>query len=193
MFTLPTLPFEKDALAPWTSSQTLEFHHGKHHAGYVSKLNDAIANSEFENKTLEEVIASSRDRNQKVFNLSAQHFNHSFFWNCLSPQKQEPTNSLLEFLIRDFTSLDAFREQFTSAALSHFGSGWAWLVQETSGKLLVKDYHDAQTPVGTEYKPILTLDVWEHAYYIDYRNDRGAFIKGFWDHVNWGYVAIGKT
>ncbi|MFA4845211.1 MAG: superoxide dismutase [Patescibacteria group bacterium] len=189
MFTLPDLPFVKDALAPWTSAQTLEFHHGKHHAGYVSKLNDAVLGTEFVDKSLTEVIAASRDRNQKVFNLAAQHFNHSFFWNCLSGTAQEPTEKLLSMLVRDFVSLDAFRDQFTATAVAHFGSGWTWLVQDAAGKLLVKDYHDADTPVGTDLRPILTLDVWEHAYYLDHKNDRASFIKGFWDHVNWEFAS----
>ncbi|MBI5794271.1 superoxide dismutase [Candidatus Uhrbacteria bacterium] len=189
MFTLPDLPFAKDALTPWTSAQTLEFHHGKHHAGYVSKLNDAVVGTESVDKSLEEVIAASRDRNQKVFNLAAQHFNHSFFWNCLSAGGGEPSAEILKLIVRDFQSLDAFRDQFSATAAAHFGSGWAWLVQDTTGKLLVKDYHDAQTPVGTDLRPILTLDVWEHAYYLDYKNDRASFIKGFWDHVNWEFAS----
>ena len=189
MFTLPELPFLKDALSPWTSAQTLEFHHGKHHAGYVSKLNDAIVGTEFVDKSLEGVIATARGRNQKVFNLSAQHFNHSFFWNCLSSSSQQPSEKLLSMLTHDFVSLDAFREQFSNTAASHFGSGWAWLVQDAAGKLFVKDYHDAETPVGTDFRPILTLDVWEHAYYLDHKNDRAGFIKGFWEHVNWEFAA----
>lgn len=189
MFTLPELPFAKDALAPWTSAQTLEFHHGKHHAGYVSKLNDAVIGTEFTGKSLEEVIAAARGRNPKVFNLAAQHFNHSFFWNCLIGASQQPSEKLLSMFTRDFGSVDSFREQFSSTAAAHFGSGWAWLVQDQTGKLIVKDYHDAETPVGTQMRPILTLDVWEHAYYLDHKNDRAGFIKGFWDHVNWEFAA----
>ncbi len=190
MFTLPDLPFAKDSLAPWISVQTLEFHYGKHHAGYVSKLNDAVLGTEFVNQSLEEVISSSRVRNQKVFNLAAQHFNHSFFWNCLTPNAPTPNApKLFELIARDFQSLDAFREQFTAAATAHFGSGWAWLVQDAAGKLIVKDYHDAETPVGTEFRPVLTLDVWEHAYYLDHKNDRASFIKGFWEDVNWEFAS----
>jgi Fe-Mn family superoxide dismutase len=189
MFTLPDLPFAKDALVPWTSAQTFDFHHGKHHAGYVQKLNAAVLGTEFEGRTLEEVIAGSRDKNQKVFNLAAQHFNHSYFWNCLSPESQSPSGELAAAIDRDFGSLEAFKNQFTDVAATHFGSGWAWLVQDAGGKLIVKDYHDAETPVGTELRPILTLDVWEHAYYLDHKNDRASFIKGFWEHVNWEFVA----
>ncbi|MBI4437653.1 superoxide dismutase [Candidatus Uhrbacteria bacterium] len=189
MFILPDLPFAPDALAPWTSAATLAFHHGKHHAGYVSKLNEAIDGTELEGEALEEIIAASRERNQKVFNLAAQHFNHSFFWNSLVADAQAPSDTILKLIVRDFTSLDAFRDQFNACALAHFGSGWAWLVQDATGKLLVKDTHDAQTPVATDLRPILTLDVWEHAYYLDHQNDRARFIKGFWDHVNWAGAA----
>lgn len=189
MFELPNLPFAKDALAPWTSAQTLEYHHGKHHAGYVNKLNAAVLGNEFEGRTLEEVIAGSRERNQKVFNLAAQHFNHSFFWNCLSPSSQAPAGEIAAVIDRDFGSLDAFQRAFTDIAAAHFGSGWTWLLRGEDGKLIVKDFHDAETPAQTHETPLLTLDVWEHAYYIDHRNDRGAFIEGFWDHVNWAFVA----
>lgn len=194
MFTLPNLPFAKDALAPWTSALTLEFHHGKHHAGYVSKLNDAVIGIEFIDKSLEEVITAARGQQQKVFNLAAQHFNHSFFWNCLAPVEiaagfsMREAHGLYDAIVRDFGSFDSFREQFSSVALAHFGSGWAWLVQDQSGKLIIKDYHDAETPIGTDLRPILTLDVWEHAYYLDHKNDRASFIKGFWEHVNWEFV-----
>jgi len=189
MFDLPDLPFAKDALAPWTSAETFDYHHGKHHAGYVSKLNAAVLGNEFEGRTLEEVIKGSRGTNQKIFNLAAQHFNHSFFWNCLSPEIQSPEGELAAAIDRDFGSLEAFKEKFANVASTHFGSGWAWLIRNEEGKLAVLDYHDAETPEQTSVTPLLTLDVWEHAYYIDHRNDRGAFIEGFWDYVNWEFVA----
>lgn len=189
MFELPDLPFAKDALAPWTSAETFDFHHGKHHAGYVQKLNAAVLGNEFEGRSLEEVIKQSRGSNQKIFNLAAQHFNHSFFWSCLSPEVQIPSGELAGALERDFGSFEQFKNQFTDVAAAHFGSGWAWLVRGTDGKFAVKDFHDAQTPVQTNETPLLTLDVWEHAYYIDHRNDRAAFIHGFWDHVNWEFVS----
>ncbi len=188
MFELPELPFEKDALGDWTSAETIDFHHGKHHAGYVKKLNLAVLGNEFEGQSLEEVIKGSRDRDPKVFNLAAQHFNHSFFWNCLAGESSKPEGALAEAIDRDFGSFDDFKNQFGVMALSHFGSGWVWLVQE-EGKLAIHDYHDAESPAGTIASPLLTLDVWEHAYYIDHRNDRGAFIEGFWSHVNWEWVA----
>jgi superoxide dismutase, Fe-Mn family len=189
MFELPNLPFTKDALSPWTSAETFDYHHGKHHASYVSKLNAAVLGNEFEGKSLEEVIAESRDRTPKVFNLAAQHFNHSFFWNCLSAQAQSSEGELASAIEKDFGSFDAFKTQFTDVAAKHFGSGWAWLVREADGSLAIKDFHDADTPAQTDDTPLLTLDVWEHAYYIDHRNDRAGFIQGFWEHVNWGFVA----
>ncbi len=188
MFELPELPFSKDALGDWASVETLDYHHGKHHAGYVKKLNGAVLGTEFEGQSLDEVISGSRDRTPKVFNLAAQHFNHGFFWNCLAGESDGPKRSILEMINRDFESLDEFKEEFRLAAVSHFGSGWIWLVSRER-KLEVVDYHDADTPAGTAVTPLLTLDVWEHAYYIDHRNDRGSFIEGFWKHVNWDWVA----
>lgn len=189
MFELPELPFANDALQPWASAETFEYHHGKHHAGYVKKLNGAVLGNAFEGKQLDEVIRESRDENQKIYNLSAQHFNHSFFWNCLTPESMAPDGELLELLDRDFGSVEEFKTAFTSAALGHFGSGWAWLVQTVEGTLEIRDYHDADTPAYSDVTPLLTLDVWEHAYYIDHRNDRAGFIQGFWNHVNWAFVS----
>lgn len=194
MFELPNLPFSKGALSPWTSAETFEFHHGKHHAGYVQKLNAAVLGNEFEGRTLEEVIAGSREKNPKIFNLAAQHFNHSFFWKCLTASSVAPgfslgeAHELSDAITRDFGSFEQFKNQFTDVATAHFGSGWVWLVRISDNKLIVKDFHDAETPAQTDETPFLTLDVWEHAYYIDYRNDRVSFIRGFWDHVNWKFV-----
>lgn len=185
---LPDLPFAKDALAPWTSAETLEYHHGKHHAGYVNKLNEALKSTDLGEKSLEEVIVAGRRSNYTLYNLAAQHYNHSFFWNCLAAENQGPVGQLGEFINRDFGSLDSFKEQFGAMALKHFGSGWVWLLMDENGKLSLQDFHDADTPAETELKPILTLDVWEHAYYVDYRNDRGKFIEGFWEHVNWEFA-----
>ena len=188
MFELPELPFSPDAFAPWTSTETFAYHHGKHHAGYLNKLNVAVLGTDLEDRPLDQVLKASRDQNQKVFNLAAQHANHSFFWNCLSPEESSPSPELAALIDRDFGSLDGFKAQFTEVALGHFGSGWAWLVKGSEGKLLVKGFHDAQTPIGTDETPLLTLDVWEHAYYIDHRHDRAAYIEGFWGHVHWAYV-----
>jgi Fe-Mn family superoxide dismutase len=188
MFDLPDLPFDKQAFGSWTSAETFDFHHGKHHAGYVQKLNAAVLGNEFEGQSLEAVIAGSRGTNQKIFNLAAQHFNHSFFWNCLSPVAQSPSGELAAAIDHRFGSFDQFKALFTDVAVTHFGSGWAWLVRGTDGRLEVQGTHDAQTPAQTDSTPLLTLDVWEHAYYIDHRNNRAAFIEGFWEHVNWGFV-----
>ena len=188
MFELPELPFEKNAFGSWTSAETFEYHHGKHHAGYVQKLNAAVLGNEFEGRTLEEVIAGSRATNQKIFNLAAQHYNHRFFWNCLSPQAQSPSGVLASAIDRDFGSYEQFKNQFSDVAATHFGSGWAWLVAGVDGTLAIQGFHDAQTPAQTDVTPLLTLDVWEHAYYIDHRNNRLAFIEGFWEHVNWEFV-----
>ncbi|HJN84804.1 MAG TPA: superoxide dismutase [Patescibacteria group bacterium] len=188
MHTLPELPFDTTAFKDWTSDDTFDRHHGKHHAGYVNKLNAALLDHKLADKELVDVIKSSRGSDQKIFNLAAQHFNHSFFWNCLSESSSEPRGNLASAVDRDFGSLDAFKEQFADAAGKHFGSGWAWLVQDGDGKLKIVDTHDAETPAGTDLTPLLTLDVWEHAYYLDFKNDRAGFIAGFWNHVNWKFV-----
>lgn len=188
-FTLPELPFAPDALAPWTSAETFSYHHGKHHAAYVTKLNAAVEGTDLAGKSLEDVIAASRGTNAGVCNNAAQHWNHSFFWECLAAASTAPEGLLRDALVRDFGSLEQFMEQFGQKALTLFGSGWAWLVQNQDGTLVIAQYKDADTPVGTDKTPLLTLDVWEHAYYIDHRNDRGAFIKGFWQHVAWDKVA----
>ncbi len=188
MFELPELSFAKDALGDWTSAETIAFHHGKHHAGYVNKLNGAVLGTEFEGQELEEVIKGARDHHPKIFNLAAQHYNHSFFWAGLSEQGAPPEGELAAAINRDFGSLEDFQEAFRLVAAGHFGSGWVWLLS-IDGKLEIRDYHDAQTPVGTGVTPLLTLDVWEHAYYIDHRNDRGAFIEGFWRHINWKSIS----
>ena len=188
MFQLPDLPFDRESFLPWTSAETFDFHHGKHHAGYVKKLNAAVEGTELENKSLEEVISAGRKGAFGVFNSAAQHFNHSFFWKCLFVDSTEPEGQLLEMINRDFGSLDTLKDQFSTLAGKHFGSGWVWLLLEDE-KLILRDFHDADTPADTGSKPLLTLDVWEHAYYIDHRNDRASFIKGFWDHVNWKFVS----
>jgi Fe-Mn family superoxide dismutase len=187
-FELPELPFDPNGFEGWTSAETFTFHHGKHHAGYVNKLNGALEDSDLAGKDLLEIINATRGTTPKIFNLAAQHFNHSFFWNCLQSESAAPEGQIAELIERDLGGMDAFKKMFSDVALKHFGSGWAWLVQEPGGKLLVIDSHDANTPAGTETTPLLTLDVWEHAYYIDFRNDRSAFIDGFWKHVNWKHV-----
>lgn len=188
-FELPELTFDKKAFGGWTSEETFSFHHGKHHAGYVKKLNAAIEGTDYFGQTLEEIISASRGKDAGVFNNAAQHWNHAFFWNCLSADEQSLEGELSGMIVRDFGSVEEFKEAFGKKALTLFGSGWAWLVQNADGKLELGQYKDADTPVGTDKRPILTLDVWEHAYYVDFRNDRGKFIEGFWKHVNWQHAS----
>lgn len=183
---LPTLPYEYDALEPHISRETLEYHHDKHHAAYVSKLNDAIAGTEFEQKSLVEIV---RNASGKVLNNAAQAWNHEFYWHCLSPDSGNLEGELLDAVQRQFGSLEKFEEEFTSAAVNHFGSGWAWLVLDEDQKLAIITTHDADTPIRHGQVPLLTCDVWEHAYYIDYRNKRPDYLKGFWNVVNWRFVS----
>ena len=185
-FTLPDLPYAKDALAPHMSQETLEFHHGKHHATYVNNLNKLVEGKDFEKMELEEIIKKSEGG---IFNNAAQVWNHTFFWNCLSPNGGgEPQGALLEAIKKNFESFDAFKEQFTQQAVTLFGSGWAWLVKNADGSLEIVQKSNAGNPLTDGKTPILTCDVWEHAYYIDYRNARPKFLEGFWNLVNWEFV-----
>lgn len=189
-FTLPDLPFDPTQLAPFCSKETFEYHHGKHHATYVTKLNDAVKDSPMAEMSLEDLIRKAHQENLKpVYNNAAQHFNHSFFWNCMSPNGGgAPGEKLAAALARDFESVDKFKELFSAAATTLFGSGWAWLAQGKDGKLEILQMKDADTPLILDKKPVLTLDVWEHAYYIDHRNARPAFITEFWKFVNWSHA-----
>ncbi|KKR56352.1 MAG: Superoxide dismutase [Candidatus Uhrbacteria bacterium GW2011_GWF2_40_263] len=189
MFTLPSLPFDPKAFGTFISEETFSYHHDKHHAGYVSKLNAAIEGTSFIDQDLETIIQNSRANNSGVFNNAAQHFNHSFFWNSLSEKPQNITEELNKLLVRDFGSVEYFKEQFTQVASSLFGSGWTWLVQNNKGTLAIIQTANAETPVGTDQTPLLTIDVWEHAYYIDHRNARPAYLEAFWPYVNWQFVA----
>ena len=186
-FTLPELPYAKDALAPHISQETLEYHYGKHHAGYVNKLNAAAeSNPALASKSLEDLIGSESG---KTFNLAAQIWNHTFYWNSMSPNGGgEPTGAALEAITSNFGSVSEFKEQFTKAAGGHFGSGWAWLVK-TGGELRIVDTHDAGNPLTAGQTPVLTCDVWEHAYYVDYRNARASYIGAWWNVVNWDFLA----
>jgi Fe-Mn family superoxide dismutase len=186
-FELPELPFPKDSLAPIISEETLDYHWGKHHAAYVNNLNNLVPGTEFEGLTLEEIIKKSQ---AGIFNNSAQIWNHTFFWNCLSPNGGgAPTGAVLKAIEENFGSFDDFKTKFSASATTLFGAGWAWLVKTTDGKLEIVQTSNAGTPLTTDKTPILTLDVWEHAYYIDYRNARPKFIEKFWDIVNWENVA----
>eukprot|EP01102_Stenamoeba_stenopodia_P004261 TRINITY_DN14591_c0_g1_i1.p2 TRINITY_DN14591_c0_g1~~TRINITY_DN14591_c0_g1_i1.p2 ORF type:complete len:199 (+),score=38.83 TRINITY_DN14591_c0_g1_i1:129-725(+) len=186
-FTLEPLPYAKDALAPHISAETVEFHYEKHHRGYVTRLNGMVKDTPDANKTLDEIVRTSSGR---VFNMAAQVWNHTFYWKSLKAGggSGNPTGKLAEAISADFGSYDKFKEQFTEIAAGHFGSGWAWLVKNPEGKLEVVGTHDAGNPLTNNQTPILTCDVWEHAYYIDYRNDRPKYIDGWWSLVNWEFA-----
>ncbi|HEJ0327348.1 superoxide dismutase [Fe] [Serratia marcescens] len=186
-FELPALPYEKNALEPHISAETLEYHYGKHHNTYVVNLNNLVKGSEFEGKSLEEIIKTS---NGGVFNNAAQVWNHTFYWHCLSPQGGgEPQGELAAAIAKSFGSFAAFKEQFTDAAVKNFGAGWTWLVKKPDGALAIVNTSNAATPLTGEDKPLLTVDVWEHAYYIDYRNARPKYLENFWALVNWTFAA----
>lgn len=189
-FTLPELPYAKDALAPYISSEGFDYHHGKHHATYVNKLNELVQGTDLAEKLLDElVLLSAKEGKTAIFNNAAQHWNHSFFWNCLSPNGGgTPTGKVAELIDRDFGSFDAFKEKFSNAAVTQFGSGWAWLVLNQEGKLEVVQTGNAGNPLTDGKKPVLTIDVWEHAYYIDHRNARPKFVEGYWNVVNWDHA-----
>ena len=184
---LPELPYGLNALEPYISRETLEYHYGKHHQGYVNKANSLIANTEFANKPLEEIIKKASGA---IFNNTAQIWNHTFYWHCLQPNGgSEPGGKLATAIKESFGSFATFKEKFSAAAAGHFGSGWAWLVKDSNGRLEVYSTPNAETPLVTSKKALLTCDVWEHAYYIDTRNDRAKYIENFWRLVNWEFVA----
>lgn len=185
---LPQLPYAMDALQPHISKETLEFHYGKHHQAYVTNLNNLIKGTEFENLGLEDIVRKSSGG---VFNNAAQVWNHSFYWSCLSPSGGgQPSGALADAIKKKFGSFDEFKKQFTQTAATTFGSGWAWLVKNADGSLDLLSTPNAQTPLTQAGKtPLLTCDVWEHAYYIDYRNRRPDYIAAFWNLVNWTFAA----
>ena len=188
---LPQLPFPIDALAPHMSRETLEFHHGKHHKTYVDKVNALLDGKELGGKPLPEIVrAAAKSGDKGLFNNAAQAWNHEFFWNCLAAPGKKPDAGLAAEINKAFGSQEALIKKLTDEAFGHFGSGWAWLVWEGNG-LAVKSYHDADTPIAHDgVKPLLTLDVWEHAYYIDYRNARPKFAEAVLNNiVNWDFVA----
>ncbi|HIF9274814.1 TPA: superoxide dismutase [Fe] [Photobacterium damselae] len=187
-FELPALPYAKDALEPHISAETLEYHYGKHHNTYVVKLNGLVEGTDLADKSLEEIIKSSAGG---VFNNAAQVWNHTFYWHCLSPNAGgEPTGKVAEAINKAFGSFEAFKAQFTDSAVNNFGSGWTWLVKNTDGTLAIMNTSNAGCPIVEEgITPLLTVDVWEHAYYIDYRNLRPTYMDAFWALVNWDFVA----
>jgi Fe-Mn family superoxide dismutase len=185
--TLPTLAYELNALEPHISKETLEFHYGKHHQTYVTNLNNLIKGTEFANLSLEDIIKKSSGG---IFNNAAQVWNHSFYWNCLSPNGGgQPSGSLADAINSSFGSFDKFKEEFTKTAVTTFGSGWGWLVKNADGSLALVSTSNAATPMTSGQTALLTCDVWEHAYYIDYRNARPKYLEAFWNLVNWDFVA----
>ena len=188
MFELPKLPYEMDALYPYISKETLEYHYGKHHQTYVTNLNNLITGTEFEWKTLEEIIKTSTGW---VFNNSAQVWNHTFYWNSMSPNAWWiATGEIANLIDRDFWDFETFKEKFSTSAATNFGSGWTWLVENTDWKLEIVNTSNAETVITTDKKPLLVIDVWEHAYYIDTRNARPKYIENFWNLVNWDFANV---
>ncbi len=184
--TLPELPYAHDALAPHISKETIEFHYGKHHQTYVTKLNGLIPGTEFENAPLEEIVMKSKGG---VFNNAAQIWNHTFYWNCLSPNGGgEPTGAIADAISKSFGSFDKFKEEFNNKAATLFGSGWVFLVKNGKGELEITQESNAGCPLTSDQKPVLTCDVWEHAYYIDHRNSRPNYLTAFWNLVNWDFA-----
>jgi Fe-Mn family superoxide dismutase len=183
---LPELPYSMDALEPFMSRETLEYHYGKHHRGYVNKLNSLIAGTAFEGAALADIV---RDSSGAVFNNAAQVWNHSFFWRCIAPNGGgEPGAELGRAIEREFGAVDTFKRFFKKAATEKFGSGWTWLIQTRTMDLVVCSMDDAQNPMRSGDRALLACDVWEHAYYIDYRNDRARYLDAFWNIVNWKFV-----
>jgi len=186
-FELPALPYEKNALEPHISAETLEYHYGKHHKTYVEKLNGLVEGTPQESASLEEII---KDSDGGLFNNAAQVWNHTFYWNCMSPNGGgEPTGDLADAIKASFGSFEKFKEEFTEAAKGNFGSGWTWLVQKSDGSVALHNTDDAGCPLTEGVTPLMTVDVWEHAYYIDYRNSRPEYMQAYWNLVNWDFVA----
>jgi Fe-Mn family superoxide dismutase len=186
-FELPPLPYARDALAPHISAETLDFHYGKHHQTYVTNLNNLAKGTELEAMSLEEVVKKAQGG---VFNNAAQVWNHTFYWSSMAPKAGgEPSGKLADAIRKWFGSFQQFKDQFSQIALGTFGSGWAWLVQRPDGSLGVVSTSNAATPITGSDRPLLTCDVWEHAYYIDYRNARAKYVEAFWNLVNWEFAA----
>ena len=184
---LPALPYDRTALEPHISAETIDYHYSKHHQTYVTNLNNLIAGTEFESADLETIVRKSQGG---LFNNAAQVWNHTFYWNCLKPNGGgAPTGKLAEAIDDAFGSFDAFKAEFSKTAIGTFGSGWAWLVQRADGSLALVSTSNAATPLTGADKPLLTCDVWEHAYYVDYRNARPKYVEAFWNLVNWDFVS----
>lgn len=192
MFTLPNLPYELDGLEPYISEKTLSYHYGKHHKAYIDNLNgllEADETGKFNTMNVEEIVASS---DGKIFNNAAQAYNHTFYWYCMRPvtegEENKPSAELEKVLTENFGGVEDFKAKFTEVAKAHFGSGWAWLLKKQDGSIEIAGMHDADTPLMNDDTPLLALDVWEHAYYLDYQNSRPDYIEAFWKVVNWQFV-----
>ncbi|AGF49721.1 Fe-Mn family superoxide dismutase [Candidatus Kinetoplastibacterium blastocrithidii TCC012E] len=186
-YNLPPLPYDASSLSPYISKETIEFHYGKHHKTYVDNLNNLISDNELSKLNLDDIIKNSTGA---IFNNAAQIWNHNFYWNSLSPIfNQHPSDILLKSIELKWGNFENFKESFTRSALSNFGSGWTWLVKKTDGSLDIVNTSNANTPIITEDKALLTCDVWEHAYYIDYRNSRAKYLENFWEIINWNFVS----
>jgi len=184
---LPDLPYPKNALEPTISQETLEYHHDKHHQTYVTNLNNLIPGTEFENSSLDEIVMRSTGG---IFNNAAQVWNHTFYWNCLSPNGGgAPSGDLAAAIDRAFGSFEEFKKAFSTSAATNFGSGWTWLVKNSDGSVAIVNTSNAGNPMTNGQKPLLTIDVWEHAYYIDYRNARPKYLEEVWKLINWEFVA----
>lgn len=183
---LPALPYSNDALLPHITPETLEFHYGKHHQSYVTNLNNLIKGTKHENQSLEEIVTTSEGG---IFNNAAQIWNHTFYWNSLAPNAGgNPTGAVADAINKKWGSFEKFKEDFTKSATTNFGSGWTWLVKNKSGELEIVNTSNAGCPLTQAQKPILTVDVWEHAYYIDYRNARPKYLESWWNLVNWNFA-----
>lgn len=190
VYQLPELPYDTNSLAPIITEETFDYHYGKHHAAYVNNLNGLTKDTPLAGIPLKKVVREGfENNNTALFNNAAQHWNHSFFWHCLSPDGgKAPTGKIKAYIERDFGSFEKFKEEFSTSAVKLFGAGWTWLAQDQEGKLEILPMKDAHTPLTENKTPILTLDVWEHAYYIDYRNARPKFVESFWEIVNWDFA-----
>ncbi len=185
---LPKLPFSVDALEPNLSRRTLEFHYGKHHRNYVETLNDLIQNTSLDNYSLEEIMIASYRNKQKIYNNAAQVWNHSFMWNCLTKKGSSPSENVQKAIARKFGSLDEFKNKFITEAKGLFGSGWTWLVKDKKGELQIRALKNAENPMQNGEVPVFTCDVWEHAYYLDYQNERAQYLENFWPLINWQFI-----
>ena len=184
--TLMKLPFDENALEPYISKETMQYHHGKHHAGYVNKLNTLIKDTSFAEMPLGEIIKKSAGG---IFNNASQVYNHDFYFNGMSSKQSAPSELLLEWIERDFDSMEKFKERFLQTAVNLFGAGWVWLSINTEGSLIIEARSNADNPILDGHRPLLTCDVWEHAYYIDYRNARAEYLEKWWNLVNWDFVS----